>query len=74
VKEMTGRTYSIIRSSRKSQKTVETILETGLSWEEADSQRNDLAEADRAANPLKSCWVRDVFVVQMENTNAAVSR
>jgi hypothetical protein len=64
---MTGRTYSIIRSSRKNQKIVETVLETGLSWEAADSQRNELAEADRAENSLKSSWTRDVFVVQMES-------
>jgi hypothetical protein len=69
---MQGRTYSIVRSSRKAQKTIETVLETGLSWEDADSQRNELAEADRAANPLKSCWVRDVFVVQMEKLNAGM--
>lgn len=63
---MTGRTYSIIRSSRQSQRTVETVVETGLSWEAADSERNKLADADRAENPLKSSWTRDVFVVQME--------
>jgi hypothetical protein len=69
---MTGRTYSIIRSSRQSQKTIETVLETGLCWEDADSQRNELAEADRAANPLKSCWTRDVFVVQLEKLNVGL--
>lgn len=63
---MIGRTYSIIRSSRKSQKTVRTVIESGLSWEEADSKRDKLAEIDREANPLKSCWTRDVFLVEME--------
>jgi hypothetical protein len=64
--EMTGRTYSIIRSSRKGQKTTETVIETGLAWETADSTREQLAAADRAANPDKSSWVRDVFEVRME--------
>jgi hypothetical protein len=64
--EMTGRTYSIIRSSRKDQKTTETVIETGLDWETADSTREQLATADRAANPDKSSWVRDVFEVRME--------
>ena len=63
---MTGRTYSIIRSSRQSQKTVKTLVETGLSWEAADSKRDELAAVDRAENPHKSSWTRDVFVVQME--------
>lgn len=64
--EMTGRTYSIIRSSRKDQKTTETVIETGLDWETADSTREQFATADRAANPDKSSWVRDVFEVRME--------
>lgn len=63
---MTDRTYSIIRSRRRSQKTVETIVATGLSWADADSQRNAMAEADRAAHPTESSWTRDVFVVQLE--------
>ncbi len=63
---MTGRTYSIIRSSRRCQKTVNTVLEQGLSWETADSRRNQLAANDRAEHPLRSSWSRDVFVVQME--------
>jgi hypothetical protein len=63
---MEGRSYSIIRSSRQSERTIETVLETGLVWELADTRRNTLADAGRAANPLKSCWSRDVFVVQME--------
>jgi hypothetical protein len=64
--EMTGRTYSIIRCSRKVQKTMETVLETGLAWKTADSTREKLAEADRAANPGKSSWVRDMFEVRIE--------
>jgi hypothetical protein len=63
---MEGRTYRIVRSSRPSQKTVETTIETGLSWEVADKKRNELGEAYRAANPLKSSWTRDLFIVQME--------
>jgi len=63
---MEGRTYSIIRSSRKNRKTVETVMETGLGWDAADSQRNEIAAAYRAANPLKSSWSGDVFIVQME--------
>ena len=70
---MTGKTYSIIRSTRKSTPgtrtsitTTEVVLERGLSWEEADSKREKMAAADRAANPGKSCWVRDMFIVQME--------
>jgi hypothetical protein len=64
--EMTGRTYSIIRSSRKGQKTIETVLETGLTWELADSRRNAIAAAYREANPRKSSWSGDLFNVQME--------
>ena len=63
---MTGRTYSIVKGSGKSSKTVEVVLESGLTWEVADSRCNQIAAADRAENPLKSSWARDVFVVQME--------
>lgn len=65
---MTGRTYSILRSSRQTGKTVETVVETGLSWEVADKQRDCLAEAEREATPMKSSWTRDQFEVRMEGT------
>lgn len=63
---MIGKTYSIIRNRRKYGKTTEAVIETGLDWDTADKNREELAAADREANPLKSCWVRDVFEVRME--------
>lgn len=36
---MEGKTYSILRSSRKTGETTETVIETGLTWEVADSTR-----------------------------------
>lgn len=66
---MTGRTYSILRSSRQGQKTVETVVDTGLSWEKADSTRNGYDEAERKAHPEKTSWTRDLFIVRMEQTD-----
>jgi hypothetical protein len=65
---VTGKTYSIIRSHREAvrARTIETVVETGLSWEAADSQRNELQQAERDANPLKSSWTMDIFIVRME--------
>jgi hypothetical protein len=61
-----GRTYSIIKSSRKAQKTVETVVETGLDWDTADSKRNKLDEIEREKEPLKRSWTRDLHLVRME--------
>ena len=62
---MIGRTYSIVRSNW-GKRTVKEVIATGLSWEEADSTRNELADADRAANPAMSSWIRDMFIVVIE--------
>lgn len=64
---MTGKTYSILRSRRVDGKTVETVIETGLTWEVADSKRDKIAQEDRDKYPLRSSWVRDMFEVRMEN-------
>lgn len=63
---MIGRTYSIIRSSRPGRKTVETILETGHTWEVADRRRNVMTDEYRLLNPGKSSWSSDLFEVRME--------
>jgi hypothetical protein len=67
---MIGRTYSILRSSRQNQKTVETVVDTGMSWEAADSKRNKRDAAERKAHPEKSSWTRDLFIVRMEELEA----
>jgi hypothetical protein len=57
--------YSIIRSHRD-KTTTETVVETGLTWEDADAKRDILSCAETTAHPEKSCWTRDVFVVRLE--------
>lgn len=68
-----GKTYSILRSRRDhvQSRTIDTVVESGLSWEDADRKRDSLNEIERKANPLKSCWTRDVFIVQMEASDGA---
>ena len=63
---MSGRTYSILRSSRTSGKTIETVVTTGLSWEVASSERAKLDAAEAEAHPLQTSWTSDLFIIQLE--------
>lgn len=62
------RTYTILRSSRSSGKTLETPVASGLSWDEADAERNGLDRAEREAHPEQTPWTRDLFILQLEAT------
>jgi hypothetical protein len=60
------RRYRILRNHRGAGQTTESVLATGLTWDEAERHREDLNAAERASNPQLSCWTRDVFVIEME--------
>lgn len=47
-------------------KTHEAVIESGLCWDEADSKRNQLQKAERDANPLKTSWTMDIFILRLE--------
>ncbi len=68
---MTGRTYSVLRSRRQSQKTIETVVDTGMSWEAADRKRNERDDAERKAHPELSSWTRDLYIVRLEEREAS---
>lgn len=63
---MTQRTYSIIRNRRIAGRSLDTVIESGLSWETASSKREELQLAERRANPMKTSWSMDIFNIQLE--------
>ena len=65
---MTVPTYSIIRSHRDGVpiRSVQTVVESGLVWEDAEHLRGALDAAERKANPTKSSWTRDLFIIKKE--------
>lgn len=63
------RSYAILRSSRWSGTTVETVIEGGLNWEAADAKRNVLTASEAELHPDQTSWTRDLFIVQMESAS-----
>lgn len=60
------RTYSIIRSARPGNKTIKTVVASGLGYDQAHKLTDQLQKEWCAANPGYSCWTMDLFLLQLE--------
>jgi hypothetical protein len=58
--------YSILRSKRTGSRSIETVVESGLSWDIANIRRERLTELEIAAQPTKTSWTRDIFIIKLE--------
>lgn len=63
------RKYAIIRCQRTRESGIrETVERTGLTWTEADRERDKLQHAERLAHPNETTWTIALFHVRLEST------
>lgn len=61
--------YSVIRNSRvvgALHKGVDTVVVSGLSWDQAKAEADRLSRDEEVGQPGKSSWTRDLFYPQLE--------
>lgn len=67
---MIGHTYSVVRNHRgKDGDEWDRVVESGLSFEAAQKREAALNQAEIAAHPEQTCWVRDLFWILLEGSD-----
>ena len=63
-------TYSVVRNHRGKQGDEwDRIVESGLSWPDAQRRESALTKAEVAAHPEQTCWTRDLFWILSEGSD-----